>query len=604
MDDEPIRLPSSGRFRLRLAAMLGTVLVTMLAARLHQLQVLEHALYQKKADRNTVAVELVSPPRGRIYDHSGRVLVSNQPRFVVNCVPAELKDRQAVCQALGEALGKPAKPLFDKVCKAYNEAPLERLELETRLDQAQLVRVTALARATRGLFVESQSIRRYPFGKRAAHLLGTVGEIDADELKELQGQGYRARDVIGKRGLEKQYDRYLKGHRGVRHLNIDVLGRTIRESQERRPIIGCDLHLSLDFELQGVAEAALAEKLAELKQLNGEDSAGAVVALEAQTGRVLALASLPQFDPRPFARGIEPKEYARLLADPNYPLLSRAFGSAFSPGSTFKLVTSSAALQQKLCTGGSVFYCGGSYLGASCFVRSGHGSISFEDSIAHSCDVVYYRLGAEMGIGNLRKFCALYGLGAPTGIDLPGEDGGLLPSPAWKEKWVGDEWYVGDTVNMSIGQGFLLVTPLQMAVVTAAVANGGKVVEPHLVDQIVDASGRVVYQHESKPVRKLPIDPKYLQSVRNGMRGAVAYGTSVAADSPLARVGGKTGTVENSPSVSNRHGRNHTWFVSFAPIDKPQIVVVAFLEKSGGYGGGNAAPVVRKVIDHYFGAPR
>ena len=263
------------------------------------------------------------------------------------------------------------------------------------------------------------------------------------------------------------------------------------------------------------------------------------------------------------------------------------------------MITASAALQGGYCQPHSVFYCGGSFGPANCFVTSGHGSIDFEDSMAHSCDVVYYQLGHSMGIDRLRHYCAAFGLGRLSGIDLPAETAGLLPSPAWKKEVWGDQWYDGDTVNTSIGQGFLLVSPLQMAVVTAAVANGGQVVEPRLARKLVERSG-VVSRPEQSAARSVPVEATYLAAVRRGMRGAVTRGTGVAADSPFVQVAGKTGTVENSPSVHNRQGRNHVWFVSFAPYDNPKFVCVVFLEKSHGYGGGLAAPIARKVLDYFF----
>jgi penicillin-binding protein 2 len=282
-------------------------------------------------------------------------------------------------------------------------------------------------------------------------------------------------------------------------------------------------------------------------------------------------------------------------------LLHRAVQQTASPGSTFKLVTSSAALRHGLCHPYSTFYCGGSYAGANCFVTSGHGGIGFEGSLAHSCDVVYYMLGVQLGVERLASHARQMGLGKATGIDLPGESDGIFPDARWKWKYVGDRWYEGDTVNLSIGQGFLLVTPLQMAVVTAAVANGGKVVEPHLVQQVVSYQGRVLLRPGFRAKRRIKLPNPMWNAVRQGMRGAVLYGTGGACNSPYVTVAGKTGTVENSPSSENPHGRNHTWFVSYAPYDKPEMVVVVMLEKSGGYGGSRCAPVARIIYDYLYG---
>ena len=575
--------------------------LTVLGNRLHTLMVVEHHHFLDRALRNTVATELIPAPRGRLFDRKGRVLVSNEPRFELRCVVGEVRDLDGCVTAVSEILSKPADALKAKLLKRKREAPLEALVLERSLSQEQLLLLTPVVERHAGLGVESRSNRRYPYGPLASHVLGTVGEITAEELKPRRKLGYRLSDELGKTGLEKSYERLLRGRKGRRKIHIDVAGRALKKVVQRKPQIGNDLHLTLDLKLQLAAENALREKLLELQSLNRARSYGSVVAMEAKTGRVLAMVSLPQFDPRPFARGILAKEYLQLVSDPTYPLLNRAVAGTLSPGSTYKLVTGSTALAERLCNTGSHFYCGGNYLGANCFVTSGHGGINFEDSLAHSCDVVYYTLGDRLGIDRIHKYASTFSLGQKTGIDLTEESPGLLPDAAWKERVVGEEWYRGDTVNLSIGQGFLLVTPLQMAVVTAAVANGGTVVRPRLLESAVSYKGVTSFLNQSKPVRKLPVKPEMLASVRRGMRGAVLYGTSTTCNSPLVKVAGKTGTVENSPSTYNPYGKNHTWFVSFAPYDDPELVVVCALEQSGGYGGGNAAPVVRKVIDTYFG---
>lgn len=583
------------RSRLRQVGLGGLLLLTILGARLYELQVVRASEYAKKAQDNTVVLEPLPAPRGRILDRNGKLLVSNAPQFELVVVPAEMKGKEETLKSLASLLGERVEEVAARVEKA---APLLPLVLRRDLTLSDLTTGTAIAQERPGVAVRAGAIRRYHH-HLAAHLFGYVAEITAEELRERRSLGYAMGDPIGKVGLEQQYDQVLRGHKGVQQVHIDVLGRTVSSVEVRPPGPGPDLYLNLDVDLQAVAEKALGETLRELWAQNGERSGGTVVVMEAKTGDVRALASLPQYDPRPFSRGIRGREYQALLDDSGYPLVNRMIHSAFSPGSTFKMITASAALQGGYCHPDSTFYCGGSFGGANCFVTSGHGGIGFEDSMAHSCDVVYYQLGFQMGIDRLRRYCAAFGLGAPTGVDLPGETGGLLPSPGWKLREWEDRWYDGDTVNMSIGQGFLLVSPLQMAVVTAAVANGGIVVEPRLARKFLARNGLVTKPPRGK-VGKVPVKPEFLAAVRRGMRGAVTHGTGVAADSPYVQVAGKTGTVENSPSVHNRHGRNHVWFVSFAPYQNPEIVCVVFLEKSHGYGGGLAAPIARKVYDHLY----
>jgi len=582
--------------RIRQVGLGGTLLLTLLGARLYDLQFLRGEEFLRRAHQNTIVVEERPASRGRILDRRGEILVSNAPQFELVVTPGEMKQRGETLKLLSGLLDESTQDLEKKILAASPHVPLV---LRRDLKLGALVQATEIAESRPGVAIRAGAIRRFKYGKMASHLLGYVGEINSVELRTRRSSGYALGDPIGKVGLEKQYDSVLRGKKGSDQIHIDVLGRTVTQYQLRPSTAGPDLYLNLDAQLQLTAEKALGETLASLEKQNGERSGGTVVVMDVKTGAVRALASLPQYDPRPFARGIKGKEYQALLEDPGFPLVNRMIHSAFSPGSTFKMITASAALQAGLCTVSSQFYCGGSFGPANCFVRSGHGGISFEDSMAHSCDVVYYRLGFEMGIAHLRKYCALYGLGTPTGIDLPNETEGLLPSPAWKQKVWQDRWYDGDTINMSIGQGFLLVSPLQMAVVTAAVANGGYVVRPTLAKRAVARNGAITLEPE--PHReKVPVKPEFLAAVRRGMRGAVTHGTSVATDLPQVKVAGKTGTVENSPSIHNRHGRNHVWFVSFAPYDDPEVTVVVFLEKSHGYGGSLAAPIARKVYEHLY----
>lgn len=575
--------------------------MALLAGRFYQLQVLRHEQLLHKAQSNSVFKDWKDAPRGRIWDRHHRLLVSNEPDFQLEGIPAELPRDAKKLQILAAACGQPPHLLKARLKKALESAPLEPFVVGRGLNTSQVVATTKILPDYKDLKLTIRERRRFAGGLHACHSLGYMGEITAEELKRLRPLGYMALDRLGKDGLEQTYDRWLRGYKGLSHVSIDALGRTVKVAEVRPPRPGCDLHLALDWELQKVAEKGLGDMLAELRKSNEELSGGSVVVMEAQTGAIRALVSLPQYDPRPFARGITGKEYRRLLNDPGIPLLHRAMQTMASPGSTFKLVTSSGALRHGLCDPYSVFYCGGSYAGANCFVTSGHGSIGFEGSLAHSCDVVYYMLGVKLGVQRLAAHAREMGLGKATGIDLPGESEGIFPDAEWKWKNIGEKWYEGDTVNISIGQGFMLVTPLQMAVVTAAVANGGKVVQPHLVQQVVSFQGRVMARPGFKPLRRLKVAAGHWAAVRQGMRGAVLYGTGVAANSEYVHVAGKTGTVENSPSSENRHGRNHTWFVSFAPYENPEIVVVVMCEKSGGFGGSRCAPVARVIYDYLYG---
>ncbi|ODT68010.1 penicillin-binding protein 2 [bacterium SCN 62-11] len=567
---------------------LGTLAcLVCLGCRFYQLQVVEFPVHQRKALRDSRVLEHTTPPRGRLYDMRGRLLVSDEPHYQLWVRPGELQKRGELEGVLSEALGQPRSELRARITRALALAPLEPLVLQRTLSEQQLARSAVRLRGLPGVYLEAAARRRYFHRKTAADVLGYTGEISEEELKRLAAKGgYSARDMLGKTGLEKEYDVRLRGRKGLQAYTVDARGRTLSVEDARSPVAGADLYLTLDLGLQQRAEQLLE---AAVHSPHG----GAVVVLDPQSGRVRALASRPNFDPRPFARGITNREYQALLKDPSAPLLSRAFEGAYSPGSTFKLVTSSAGLAEKLCTPNSMFYCSGSYHGQNCFVTSGHGSISFVESLAQSCDVVYYRMADRLGPNRLARYCRAFGLGSATGIDLPHEDPGLVPDPKWKEKVWKEPWGGYDTTNMGIGQGMLLVTPLQMAVTTAAVANGGKVYAPFLVEKIVSRAGALQWSAHPRPRRKVPVPARALAAVRQGMVGAVDHGTGGAAAIPGVQVAGKTGTVETN-------GPNHTWFVSFAPAAKPRLVIVVFLEKSGGFGGEKAAGIAGELYRYAF----
>lgn len=568
----------------------------LLARHLHTMQILDQREYDRQARRNTLVIERTEAPRGRILDSRGKLLVSNEPEFQLVAIPAETRTTPQELRVIAGFAAKQPAELAVKLDNARRRKPLEPLILARGLDMGQIARLTPLLHG--GLKIRARDRRRYTAPGHASHIFGYVSEITAEELQRRRRKGFVMGDMLGQAGLEQQYDDLLRGRKGIQQLSVDAMGRTVASSEMRPTRPGYDLKLTLRWDLQMVAEKALKDTLSQLYAQNGERSSGAVVVLECQTGRVLALAAAPGYDLRPFARGITAQEYRTLANDPAAPLLNRAFQTAFSPGSTFKIINSSASLQEKMCTAGTIFYCSGSYKGHNCFQTGGHGSLTFEQTLALSCDVTYYILADRLGIDRLSKWCSRFGLGRPTGLDLPGETGGLLPSRAWKKTWSKEPFQDYEVINMGIGQGDLLVSPLQMAVATSIVANGGYKVKPYLVEQAISPQGGIGFQNHPRRV-KIGLNPKNLASVRQGMRGAVLYGTAGAANSTLVHVAGKTGTVESFPSKFNPTGRNHTWFVSFAPYEKPRIATVVFLEKSGGFGGSVAAPIALKVIDHW-----
>ncbi len=570
----------------------------VLIARLVYLQVWRGSELADRARQNMVREIPVAAPRGVVFDRLGRVLARNTARFTISLDPGVVSNPTRALQQIVGLLGLPASRLRE-LSRQMAERPAEPVVIKESLDAVTLARFAEIQGDYPGIQLDVHPLREYPLGQVGAHVLGHVGEIDEEGLRRLRNRGYFQGEWIGKDGVELSLERLLHGHPGARVIQVDVAGRPVRHLEDRPARPGSDLFLTLDARLQRRAEQALARTLRLLESQNGTGGGGALVALEARTGRVRALVSLPEYDPNWFSRGISTRRFNRLLADPRSPLLDRAISGAYPPGSTYKIITTSAALTEGLITPSSTFYCSGVYMVGdmpfNCFVRSGHGTLSLVDCLAQSCDVAYYKLGTELGLERMDRYAKAFGIGAKTGIDLPAEDPGNLPGPGWKESHLGEPWFAGDNANMAIGQGFLAVTPLQMALATAAVANGGVLWHPQLVERIYDGAG-VCRDVPVSAVGRVPVLDSHLAVVREGMKGAVQRGTAAGVEASDLDLAGKTGTVENSPTTDNPEGRNHTWFTSFAPSSDPDLVVTVFLEKSGGYGGALAAPVAAEVV--------
>lgn len=583
--------------RLRAIRVFLALALLALVARVVEMQLFHAPVFQEKARQNMVREVPVSGPRGLILDRHGRVLARNTARFTIRLVPGEVSHPTRALERISDVLHLPAEQAQD-LEKQIQEMPAEPVVIKESLDDVTLARFAEIQGDFPGIDLEVNPVREYPLGSLAAHVLGYVGEIDEESLRRLRSKGYFHGEWVGKDGVELAHERLLHGSPGTRIIQVDATGQPVRRLEERPPHPGNDLYLTLDARLQRTAEEALARTLEVLKERNGVGSGGVVVAIEAQTGRVRALASLPQYNPNHFARGISSRRFSRLVEDPRAPLMDRAVCGAYPPGSTYKIITTSAALAEGLVTSASVFYCPGYQMVGgmpfNCFVTSGHGALDMVNCLAHSCDVAYYQLGTQLGLERMEKYSRAFGLGARTGIDLPGEVAGNMPHTGWKEENVGEEWFAGDNANMAIGQGFLAVSPVQMAVATAAVANGGRVFKPYLLERIRDSSG-ASHEVPAQQVRQVPVPPGDLAVVREGMIGAVDRGTAAGVDADGLEMAGKTGTVENSPTPDNPYGRNHTWFTSYAPASNPDLVVTVFLEKSGGYGGSLAAPIAAQV---------
>lgn len=589
------------------------IVFLLLVCRLVYLQMARGNYYEILSNGNRTRSIPIEAPRGVIFDRNGKPLVRNDVTFMLTAVPDEVADNLQVIGTLSGILHMSRKALLQKIFHTTDLSLPVTLKSDMTFSQfAGLSEYLPLP----GIYPIEEPVRSYLYPLRDAHLLGYVGQISEGELKRRRSQGLRMGDIVGEDGIERVYDSLLRGQNGAQQVEVDATGRFVKVLSAVQPVPGDNIYLTLDATVQEAAWKAVKEELQVLKKQNGKITPATVVALDPNNGEVIAYVAWPSFNPNWFARGITEKEYKSILDNKFDPLLNRPIQSAYPTGSTFKQITGSAGLQEKVITPNKPLYCPGYFsipgITFNCFVRTGHGWIKFAEAIAQSCDVYFYKVGYMLGIDRIDKYAHAFGIGQPTGIDLPDESGGLLPTPEWKEKVYKEPWYPAESINLAIGQGYLQATPLQMAVVTSIVANGGTRWRPHLFGRAVKADGAEVTRNVPQYPQMLgtvPVAQKNLALLRLGMRGAVDHGTATAAQVKGIPVAGKTGTAENLPTPLNPRGRNHAWFVSFAPYfpvkdgiysRKPQLVVVVMMEESGGYGGEFASPVAQKIFTAFF----
>lgn len=617
-------------------AALGAVVIVALGAlsvRLWTMQVLSGETYAALAQENRIREISLDAPRGRILDRNGKLLVTNRPSLAVALDPADERIRSLIVRAqsatksddptraeiretlgpLASMLGMDVQEVFDKITDSRVEALRPRvIAVDVPLDV--VAQLSEQNQRFPGVRVEQVAVREYPYKSIGAHVLGYTGEISQEQLKQSDPMaGYELGDVVGKAGIEAQYERVLQGDKGRRLIEVNASGKPIRIVNEEAPVAGRDIRLTIDIEVQRVAEEQLAYAIAEAHRQGFKNAkAGAVVVLDVKTGEVLAMASAPTYDPAVFLGGISQAEWKALTdKSSEYPLNNRAIMGAYPPASTFKAVTGLAGLEAGITYSGKRYYCPGKWteMGEQwpkwCWKKSGHGDISFDGGIEESCDTVFYEIGYEFykrKREELQSFARSFGLGSKLGIDLPGELRGRVPDAAWKKEYNRDypewqTWLPGDTVNLAIGQGDMLVTPLQMAAVYAGIANGGTVMRPHVLKEVLDAEGAVARAYQPEVAARVPVSAEHLSIMRNALVRVTRSGTAAAAfrgfDIPVA---GKTGTAQ----VAGKD--DFAWFCAFAPADAPKYAVAVVVEQ-GGHGGSVAAPAARNVLAKLFGRP-
>lgn len=591
------------RSRRALAVLSGVVLVLfgVLFLQLWSLQLLQGEQLKLRSESNRLRTQDLPPWRGMILDRHGEVLVSNRPSFDLVVILEDVPDPGVLARRLAALLKLEAGQLQEQM-EAARQANLHQVRLKGDLTWEELVLVESHKPELPGAAIVIQPKREYRHGNLACHVLGYLGEITEAQLKSGRYPQHKMGDYLGRCGIEAAWEDYLRGRRGFRRIEVDAYGRELGQLDQQNSTPGANVYLTLDARLQQEAEACLA----------GQH--GAIVALEPKTGKIRALASSPGFSPEAFEKGLTAAEWQRLLQDRNHPLENRAIKGQYPPGSTFKIVMALAALEEKVVTPSSVIYCSGSMPFGNhvfrCWKKGGHGGMNLHSALVHSCDVYFYQVGRRLGIERIAKWSHRFGLGAPTGLKLDREMPGLVASSRWKQSRFGVPWQEGDTVSVSIGQGYNLATPLQMAVVAAAVANGGLILEPQLVEKVESPAGEVLYQAAPVVRSRLEANPRHLALIQKALTDVVAQGTGKAARLPYLTVAGKTGTSQVvSLEKEKRAGKgakkfqNHAWFVATAPAEDPQLAVAVLVEHGGG-GGAVAAPLAKRLLAVYFPDPR
>lgn len=581
---------NDGPFRYVYGAVVIVFLV--LIARLVWLQLFQGDYYNSLAEGNRLRAIPLAAMRGVMYDRNGQILVGSRPSFMVTYVPTQGKMTDEEANKLSRLLNMPADKILEKAGKVKNS--YVPTVLAQNLTPDVVTKVEERRNELPGISVDVQPIRYYPYDMMAAQIFGYVGQIDEDDMERLKGEdGVSNVTQIGRAGLESYYDDVLRGKDGSRQVEVDASGSPVMEVERKNPVQGHNIHLTLDLNLQTALEKAMDTQIAQGIGVSGI----AAVAVDPNTGAVLAMASRPAYNPNWFTRGITESEWKQINGNPNHPMENRVIAGEYPPGSTFKLITGAAALELKKITPDEMIFDSGRHWLVDMRNAGGEalGWINFTEALAKSDNVYFYELGRRVGIDKLAEYAKMFGMGKKTGIAMRGEAAGLVASEEYKEKNYHQDWYLGDTFNSAIGQGFQLVTPLQAAMIVSEVANGGIQYKPFIVSRIDNLDGTPYKIFAPEQTGTLEVSKTTLDLIREGMRNvAEESGTagSLFAGFPV-QVAGKTGTAENFS------GRDHGWFVAFAPYDHPRIVI-AVLTEQGGFGVSSSGPIVRAMLEEFF----
>jgi penicillin-binding protein 2 len=576
-------------------------IILLLFFRIWYLQVIRGRYYANLSENNRVRMVSLQPPRGMIYDRHGRLLANNVPSFNLYMMLEDVQNRDAVIEKITQYVQLSQEEIQRRLTSPRYSVPYLPVRLKEGLSMKEVALIEAHRLELPGVEIQTESQRNYPYGNLAAHLLGYVGEVSSSQIEERNNETLLPGSVVGQYGIERSYESFIRGTAGEKGIEVDAMGHEMKQLYVKNPVSGNDIFLTIDLDLQKVAEAAL-----------GEDK-GAIVALDPNTGEILAMVSHPSFDANRLSRGISNAEWEALSNDAGHPLTNRAIQGQYPPGSVFKIVSAAAALETKEVTPSFTVFCRGGFPFGNRIYRDwkagGHGWMDLHQALVQSCDVYFYEVGRRIGVDRLAEFSARFGLGDETGVELLSEKKGLIPSSAWKESFKGEPWFPGETLSVAIGQGYLTVTPLQLASLIGTVANGGMRYQPILIKGVRDRQSGRLFEFGPVKTGEVGVSRKTLTLIQEALHGVVTEprGTGVAAKSRGIEIAGKTGTAQvigmklaggDSGKLDKRF-QDHAWFVSYAPVTDPRIAVAVIVE-NGGHGGSAAAPLARKVIEDYL----
>ena len=602
--DKYLKTADSDWYKQRITGAMICVLVAfvIILLRLLYLQVVMGEEYLTLSLNNRIRLQSIDPPRGLICDRNAHVLAENRPSFDVTITLKDARPVEQTIARLSEFIEVPAPDLMQKLSSSKGVSAYKPIALQQDISRDALAAIEAHKYDLPGIAINVKLARHYLNEKDAAHLIGYLSEINSEELSGGKFPERRRGDFIGKFGAEKAFEKYLRGRRGGRQVEVNANGRVVRVLKTVPAEPGQNIYLTIDLALQKKAESLL------------QGVVGAAVAMEPNSGRILALASSPSFDQNYFADGMSHEQWDSLISNPFRPMENKAIQGEYPPGSTYKIITALAGLEEGVIDASTEFFCPGYHRFGNrvyrCWKRGGHGHVNLAKALEESCDVYFYQVGQLLGVDRLAWYAKASGLGLPTGINLGREGRGLIPTAAWKKERIGNPWQRGETLSVAIGQGFNLATPLQMVGVASAVANGGTRYKPMILDVIKSADGQLVFQNKPEVVGKIPVSPANLELVKKGLWEVVNGESGTARASRLADIdiSGKTGTSQvisrrkddNQPEEERpAHLRPHAWFVAYAPSAAPKIAVAVLIEH-GEHGSSAAAPVAAELIKSFL----